>query len=44
MLAAANPTKAVEEVAHELMHAAQAGLIWPDEHLIGLAVAKEVCT
>ena len=40
---AANPAKAVEEVAHELMHAAQDGLIWPDEHHIGLALSSEVC-
>ncbi|CAM9231265.1 unnamed protein product, partial [Laminaria digitata] len=37
----ADPAKAVEEVAHELMHAAQAGLIWPDEHLICLALNSE---
>lgn len=41
---ALNPEKAVEEVAHELMHAAQAGFIWPDEHLICVGLTMEVCT
>lgn len=39
---ATDPAKAVSEVAHELMHAAHAGLIWPDEPLIGRALQLEV--
>lgn len=39
---ATDPTKAVAEVAHELMHAAHAGLIWPDEPLIASALRSEV--
>lgn len=39
---ATDPAKAVSEVAHELMHAAHAGLIWPDEPLIGRALELEV--
>lgn len=37
-----DPTKAVAEVAHELMHAAHAGLIWPDEPFIASALQSEV--
>lgn len=39
---ATDPAKAVSEVAHELMHAAHAGLIWPDEPFIQLALQSEV--
>lgn len=39
---ATDPAKAVAEVAHELMHAANAGLIWPDEPLIASALQSEV--
>ena len=39
---ATDPAKAVAEVAHELMHAASDGLIWPDEPLIANALQSEV--
>lgn len=42
ILATSDPNKAVEEVAHELMHAAQVGLTWPDECFIGRALQSEV--
>lgn len=39
---ATEPAKAVAEVAHDLMHAAHDGVIWPDEPLIALALQEEV--
>lgn len=39
---ATEPVNAVAEVAHELMHAAHDGFIWPDEPLIALALREEV--
>lgn len=33
---------AVDEVCHELMHAVQQGLTWPDEYFVGNALAAEV--
>eukprot|EP00752_Nemacystus_decipiens_P004042 g3701.t1 len=41
VMLATEPAKAVSEVAHELMHAAHAGLIWPDEPLIATALQSE---
>ncbi|CAM9326431.1 unnamed protein product, partial [Hapterophycus canaliculatus] len=41
VMLATEPANAVVEVAHELMHAAQDGLIWPDEPLIALALQEE---
>lgn len=37
-----DPARAVAEVAHELMHAAHTGLIWPDEPFIARALQSEV--
>lgn len=42
VMLATDPSKAAEEVAHELMHAAHTGMTWPDEGLIGLALQSEV--
>ena len=42
MLTTAGPVRAVEEIAHELMHAAELGITWPDEHFIGRALKLEV--
>ncbi|CAN0181467.1 unnamed protein product, partial [Ectocarpus sp. 12 AP-2014] len=42
VMLATDPTKAVAEVSHDLFHAANDGLIWPDEPLIGKALQLEV--
>ncbi|CAN0106358.1 unnamed protein product, partial [Ectocarpus sp. 12 AP-2014] len=41
VMLATDPTKAVAEVSHDLFHAANDGLIWPDEPLIGKALQLE---
>ncbi|CAM9482483.1 unnamed protein product [Scytosiphon promiscuus] len=41
VMLATEPANAIAEVAHELMHAAHDGLIWPDEPLIALALQEE---
>lgn len=32
----------VHEVSHQLMHAVQQGLTWPDEYFVGKSLADEV--